>query len=56
MYLAGCKYQSPVASFVQEYLSDNQGYCRRPDLEDGIIKIDISKLRMCFYAHKKRRY
>ena len=35
------------------YLRLDNGLCRRPDLEDGIIKIDISKLRMCFNAHKK---
>jgi hypothetical protein len=32
---------------------NDKGYCRRPDLEDAIIKINISKLRICFYAHKK---
>ena len=36
-----------------EYLSDDKGYYRRPDLEDAVIKINISKLRMRFYAHKK---
>ena len=35
------------------FLGNDKGYCRRPDLEDAIIKINISKLAVLFYAHKK---
>ena len=34
-------------------LKDNKGYYRRPDLEDATIKINISKLRICFMRIKK---
>ena len=40
-------------SRVSDFVGDDKGYCRRPDLEDGIINIDIGMLRLWFYTHKK---
>jgi hypothetical protein len=39
--------------WCEEMLKDSKSYYRRPDLEDATIKINISKLRICFMRIKK---